>query len=407
MLHAVAPLEDRTRPGADPLPPGRLAALLEPAAAAFEADGHRLAVMQADAVRTQFGSYRVGAIPEQSLIESGHRNVAQVLAALRSGRPPERSEIDDARRPRERMAQGVPADELHDAYRMCLRILGEQFIALARGAGVEDSVVLAGTRLLWDTTDVLTSVVVTARQEAELDFARHDERQRIEFLRSLVFDASGQPERRQRAAAFGLPIDRGYWAVRAHAVDADQRDELRATLDAMTRTFGCRPLLGVIDGDVVGVVPVRPSVPPGRFTVGIGGPVPLEAISHAFAMASRMLDVAIGFGLTGSFELGDLSLRVAVASEPELGTLFAARYLAPLRAEGEYGDVLEDTIAAHIAAGSRIKVTANRLGVHTNTVRHRLARFEELTGAMLDHPDVVLELWWALTWKDHESHGRG
>lgn len=300
--------------------------------------------------------------------------------------------------------QGVPADELHDAYRMCLRILGEQFITVAHATGIEESVVLAGTRLLWDTADVLTSVVVTARQEAELDFARHDERQRIDFLRSLVFDASGQPELRQRSAAFGLPLDRSYWAVRAHAADAGQRDELRSTLDAMTRTYGCRPLLGVIDGDVIGVVPVLPSLSTGRFTVGVGGPAPLEAMPRAFATASRMLDVAIGFGLSGSFQMSDLSLRVAVASEPELGALLVTRYIAPLQSEGEYGAVLEDTVIAHIACGSRIKATANRLDIHTNTVRHRLAKFEELTGARLDDPDVVLELWWTFTWRSHGHH---
>jgi len=405
-LQVVAPLDDRTsglrgRPDLDAF---SLSVALEPAAKAMERFTEALAQMQADAVRTRFGSYGVGLIPEESLIESGHRNIVQVLAALRSGRPPEHDKLDDARRTRERMTQGVPADELHDAYRMCLRILGEQFITLAQAAGVDESAILAGTRVLWDTADVLTSVVVTARQEAELDLARHDERQRIDFLRSLVFDASSQPELRQRSAAFGLRLDRAYWAVRGHAADAGQCDELRTTLDAMTRTYGCRPLLGVIDGDVIGVVPVMPTLPTGRFTVGVGGPAPLEAMPHAFATASRMLDVAISFGFTGSFQMSDLSLRVAVASEPELGALLVTRYIAPLSAEGDYGATLEETVVAHIAAGCRIKATASRLNIHTNTVRHRLARFEELTRVHLDDPDVMLELWWTFVWRSHEHH---
>lgn len=407
-LQAVAPLDDRTTDASDaPDAPDETRALsskLAPAVRAMEDAADTLARMQADAVRTRFGSYSVGLIPEESLIESGHRNVGQVLTALRTGRPPERAVLDDARRARERMTQGVPADELHDAYRMCLRILGEQFITMAHAVGIDEAAILAGTRVLWDTADVLTSVVVTARKEAELDFARHDERQRIDFLRSLVFDSSGQPELRQRSAAFGLPVDRSYWAVRAHAADSGQRDELRSTLDAMTRTYGCRPLLGVIDGDVIGVVPVMPSLSTGRFTVGVGGPAPLEAMPRAFATASRMLDVAIGFGLTGSFQMSDLSLRVAVASEPELGELLVTRYLARLQGEGEYGATLEETVAAHIAGGCRIKATANRLDIHTNTVRHRLARFEELTGVHLDDPDVMLELWWTFAWRSHEHH---
>lgn len=402
-LQVVTPRSRRAAPGRDAV----LSAGLERVAEAMDAAADALARRQADAVLAQFRSYRVGLIPDESLVESGRRNVAQVVAALRAGRPPERDELDDVRRTRERASQGVPADDLHDAYRMCLRILGEQFIALAEQVGVDDSTILAGTRLLWDTTDVLTSVVVTARQEADLDLASHDEQHRLDLLRSLVFDSTGQPEVRQRAAAFGLPLDRSYWAVRGHSDDPAQLDLLRSTLEATTHTYGSRSLLGVIDGDVVGVVSVLPTVLAGRFTVGMGGPAPLDAIPHAFATASRMLDVALGFGLTGSFQMSDLSLRVAVVSEPELSALLVTRYIAPLHAESEYGTALEETVFAHVACGGRIKATARRLGIHQNTVRHRLARFEELTGARVDDPDVMLELWWTSAWRTHERHSRG
>lgn len=383
-----------------------LAARLEPAARALEAAADRLARQQADVVRASFPAYGQANVPLDSLIESGGRNVRLVVGALRAGRPPDRAEIDEAHRTRARTTQGVPADELHDAYRTCLRILGEAFIDAAQSAGLDELTVLAGTRLLWDTADVLTSVVVIARQTAELDFARHDEGQRVDFLRTLVFNA-GQPELRKRAAAFGLPIDRSYWAVRAHAAEPEQRDELRSLLDAMTRTYGSRPLLGVIDGDVVGVVPVRPSITAGSFTAGVAGPAPLKAMPETFVTASRMLDVALGFGLTGTHEMGDLSLRIAVASEPELGAMLVSRYLAPLQPEGDFGTVLEETVAAHLASGGRIQLTAHRLGIHPNTVRHRVARFEELTSVRLDDPDVMLELWWTLLWRRHEHPSRG
>ena len=40
--------------------------------------------------------------------------------------------------------------------------------------------------------------------------------------------------------------------------------------------------------------------------------------------------------------------------------------------------------------------TARALHVHPNTLRHRLKRFEELTGASLRNATEVMELWWAL-----------
>jgi len=40
--------------------------------------------------------------------------------------------------------------------------------------------------------------------------------------------------------------------------------------------------------------------------------------------------------------------------------------------------------------------TARALHVHPNTLRHRLKRFEELTGSSLRNATEVMELWWAL-----------
>jgi DNA-binding PucR family transcriptional regulator len=43
-----------------------------------------------------------------------------------------------------------------------------------------------------------------------------------------------------------------------------------------------------------------------------------------------------------------------------------------------------------------IDETAGALHVHPNTLRHRLRRFEEATGANLRQPSDLIELWWAL-----------
>jgi DNA-binding PucR family transcriptional regulator len=43
-----------------------------------------------------------------------------------------------------------------------------------------------------------------------------------------------------------------------------------------------------------------------------------------------------------------------------------------------------------------VERSAERLFVHQNTVRYRIARFEELTGVSLRDPGVAFEVWWAL-----------
>ena len=87
---------------------------------------------------------------------------------------------------------------------------------------------------------------------------------------------------------------------------------------------------------------------------------------------------------------------MAVAAEDELGELLVTRYLRPLeKLGGRAGSVLE-TVAAFIEHGLSVKATAEALDVHQNTVRYRLGRFEELTGAVLERPVCAFEVWWAM-----------
>src|SRR4051794_34581998 len=243
------------RPG---LHGAELARSLEPAAAAMMADCARLAELQVDAVVSGFASYALGAVPVESILDSAVRNVHHVVAAMRAGRPPEHSSLDEAVRARQRTGQGVPATELYDAYRMCLRLLAEEFGRTATEVELDHPAVLAGTRLLWDTADVLTSVLVSARHDVELELARRDESHRVDLLRALIFDQPVPVEVRRRAAAFGLPLDRAYWAMWASPAGGGRLDDVRLELDRLTGGPGSCSLVGVIDGDVVGLVAARP-----------------------------------------------------------------------------------------------------------------------------------------------------
>ena len=375
------------------------------AVAAFEADAGRLAEMQADAVLTRFSDYVTARVPRASLVESGLRNVSQLCAILRSGQPPGAGELDEARRARERTAQGVPADTLYDAYRLVLRLLGDAFLGHAEHHGVPRERLLAALRLLWASADALTSAVVVARLAAELDVARHDEGRRLDLLRALVFGSRPLVELRQRMAGFGLGPDRSYYVLRARAATPLARETLRGRLESSLRTYGCRPLCGIVDGDVTVLAPLRPPRGESGYTAGVAGPCPVEGLAQAYVMASRLLEVARGFGLEGPHELGDLSLKVAVSAEADLGQLLDIRHLAPLREAGEFGRQLIDTLKTHLANGARIADTAAALGVHPNTIRHRLARAAELSGADFERLEVLFELWWALNWAQHGGAG--
>jgi DNA-binding PucR family transcriptional regulator len=94
--------------------------------------------------------------------------------------------------------------------------------------------------------------------------------------------------------------------------------------------------------------------------------------------------------------IDDLSLRPVILSEDHLGEQLIRRYLGPLRELGEFGATLELTIQEYLASGMRIDDCAKALIIHPNTLRHRIDRFQQLTGADLRRTEDVIEVWWAL-----------
>ena len=96
------------------------------------------------------------------------------------------------------------------------------------------------------------------------------------------------------------------------------------------------------------------------------------------------------------------AVRAAVAADTDVGDALCKRYLDPL-AEGGSARELIATLRAFLASGMHVERTATRLFVHQNTVRYRLARFEELTGTSLRGVEVLFGVWWALQLDDCES----
>jgi hypothetical protein len=384
-----------------------LATQLEPVVARLESRAEELATRQVHGMRESFPSYRTDrSVPDAPLIASALRNVQRVITTLRDGRVPTPEEIHEAWVAKERTEQGVPSAEQITGYRYVQRLLADAVVDQAQALDLEDGTITQAVRLLWEMTDTVTARLIVVQHEAELEMARYDEVQRLDFLRSLVAGTSTPAELHNRAPAYGLTFDQPYFAVRARAAHTRDRETLKRAIEASGRVHGLPALVGVIEGEVAAVTPQRPDLGGLEATAGIGGPASLEAVEHAYRSASRMLAVAAQFGATGVFGLEDLSLKIAVASEPELGSLLMRQYLDPLAGEGEFGELLEETVREYLANGQRILDTSRRLGIHANTLRYRLDRFEKLTGTQLSDHLAVVELWWALECRTLERRSR-
>lgn len=349
-----------------------------------------LVARQLCAVRA-FGSY--DRVPEEDLLRSCRRNIARVVGMLtyRDRLPPEIEE-DELVTGQRRALQGVPPEDVVAVYRAVLSVLRDAFIEEA--AAIDAHAALLGTRRLWELTDKFSSVLVSARHQVDLDAARRDERQRMAFLQHVLTGNVAAAELVHGGAVYGLVPDSDYWVFRArqHAGDSQR---LSRHIEHSTATTHFMALLGPFDGDLAGISAKRPA------TVDFGviataGPTPLSGVGHAFAEATRVLNVALRYRRRGLVDSSSLSVRIAVAQEDELGEALFQRYVQRLQSHGTMPDVLLQSIRVYLRERRLVAAAARALSIHVNTLRYRLERYESITGADLTDTDSLVEVWWAL-----------
>jgi hypothetical protein len=276
----------------------------------------------------------------------------------------------------------MTVDAVLHAHRISITAVWSRFGELAREQGADIATVLAFSETLWRWADAVTDVVGAAHREVELERAREERQRRDAFVFAALTGTLDTDELRRESVTFGLDPERPYVPFRAR----------RTTHRTALALAGPGGLAIALDRDVAGLAARAPEPPPG-VTVGFATAVRLEALPAAFAHASRALQTALAFGQEGAYSLADLSIRPAILADEALGDAFAERHLAPIAG---LGMELEDTLWTFLDQGMRIEDTARTLRVHANTLRHRLRRFEQATGANLRDPRVVVELWWAL-----------
>lgn len=386
--------------------PGPDERLLNSVAARLRDRTDELVDRQREALR-RFPSY--DRVPADDLLRSCRRNVARVLATLEQrDRLPGGIEEDERASGQRRALQGVPSDDVVEAYRAVLTVLRDAFIEEATAAGADPWSVLAGTKRLWDLTDTYSNVLVSARQQVEIDAARRDERHRMAYLQQLLVGGVDPAELVEGGAVYGVLPDSEYWVLRGRQRSGEPQ-RLGRHVES-SGTYGSRPLVTLVDDDVAGISPTRPT-PLDDAVIAVAGPVPLTGVSAAFAEATRVLNVAVRYRRSGVIDSSSLSVRVAVEQQSELGEQLYRRYVGPLIGSGAASDEVLTTVRTHLRGRRSVAATARSLSVHQNTVRYRLDRYRELTGADLADTDVLVEVWWALEYasirpRDHRHQPR-
>ncbi|NNM47210.1 PucR family transcriptional regulator ligand-binding domain-containing protein [Knoellia koreensis] len=201
---------------------------------------------------------------------------------------------------------------------------------------------------------------------------------RGESVRALVVDVTDLPEAAELAGDLALVASAGL--VRHHGGELVVLADEGTDLAAVARRFAAG----------------RPC--------GIGRPMPLDRLRDTVGQARAAMLVSRSTGEPVEHHDDPLDTLLATVSAPEAVRAYADTVLAPLERADADGTLLA-TLAAWLDAGS-VDATASRLDVHRHTVRNRLQRIADLTGAQLDSAEGRLHLHLAVRLRGDLRDGR-
>jgi hypothetical protein len=332
---------------------------------------------------------------DRSALEQTVRgNFDAILGGIAMRRRPDRRDDSAVFRGsgRVRGRQGVAVTEMLTAWRVGLESLYETARRVAPEVPEREGMLLEFLELAMTWADFGMVAAAEGHREADLARAREQQHAQTNLVRRVISGMAAPAEIRNAIAPLGLEPEALYHAVVARPEPAVDLDTIERFLHADGLVNRGNGLIALIDGDACGFIQELPkAAAPSAF--GISESVALSEMEPAFRRARRAMDAAHALGSNGVFELSEFGLQPAVIDDDDVGAAMVERYIDALSAlSGE--DVLA-TAERYLANDCNVETTASELDIHPNTVRHRLARFEEATGRSLRSTETLVEVWWA------------
>ena len=346
-----------------------------------------------DAIRTEYAVDRTRRF--DALHDGMAADIVRILSAARAGRAGvDNVFVADLATAGEAWArQGIPVDEMLQVWHVGVEVILGYLKEVGQRRGVDDADLLEFVQSVYGWSDVAVVAAAKGHRSAEIELAVAEEERREAFVRGLLFGTLASADLRVGAEAYGLDPDCEYIAVRARLGNGVHQRKLEQELGFHAPGKHRAGLSAVVDGSLAGIL-IEPPVTMSAL-VGVGPRRSLRHVAESYRLATRALMTIQACGLRGAHDFGSLGLRAAVAMDSEVGEILRQRYLDPMAGADSARELLS-TLRAYLACDMHVERTATRLFVHQNTVRYRLARFEELTGTSLRSTQVVVELWWAL-----------
>lgn len=355
------------------------------AAAADELVERQLLVLQAHP--------RYEQLRELDLRSSARRNVERTIATMNPGYQCEGS--DDVTSTVLHVIPDLDPQDVVSAYRAAMGVIRDAYIEYAKRARLPAERTVAGLRQIWDLTDSYSELLAAAHGRITMD-GRPGHRERARYLRHALEGELADSDLELGAAQLGIAPDAPIRVIRVHVDGLVTQRLMRQIEDCVLGALG-EPLVTRVDGDLAGLVAVLPhSLGDSGYTAALSEPVLLNKLHDGYLRASQVLATAQRFGFTGVVGAADLGLRPAILAVPATSEALYARYVQQVQDSTPMAADLLHTVDTFLKCQRRFQRTAEVLNMHVNSLRHRLERYRELTGADLAETETVTEVWWSL-----------
>ncbi len=290
-----------------------------------------------------------------------------------------------------RARQGIAIEDVLLAWRIGVQIVIDRATEIGPGLDISAAEMLRFVQALIAASDRAMAVIASAHRGTELELAAREVERRSVVVREALLGTISPVVVRAHAESCGIDPAVEYVAIRAES-DAEERTQRERQLGFQSTATPREGLGAVIDDDLAGFLRRAPSgeIP---FAVGVGPPRPVERLPESFALATRALTTMRAFGLVGVRDLDALGALPAIVADRAVGDALVRRYLEPLA--GSQAEIAA-SLRVLFECDMHVERAAEQLFVHPNTLRYRIGRFEEMTGANLRNTTSALEVWWAL-----------
>ncbi|MQA10052.1 MAG: PucR family transcriptional regulator [Pseudonocardiaceae bacterium] len=296
------------------------------------------------------------------------------------------------------MREGRSLDSLQAAYRAGTRVAWQRIMRVGKKSGLSSAVMSQLADSLLAFMDELASVALDGYLEAKAHSTEAIETWRRRLLQLILERPSvpteaivelaqltGWPMPEQATPIATTPLPNVGQSHRCPELD----DEILADLD------GIEPHL-LIPGELTDarLATVRAALPDCRLSVGPC--VPLDSASDSLRWARRAL-AAVEDGLIangGQVTWAERHLcTLLLHSEDSLVARLREQLLAPLHGlTDKQQERLIETLHAWLETQGTVTAMAERLKVHTQTVRYRMRQLEATFGDRLADPDARFEM---------------